>query len=292
MSNINRREFLSKSLATAGAFALSSVGLDLFAAQTKKYPTDRITLGPEKVEVSRMAIGTGTSGVGGSSNQTRQLGIDGLSSLLQEGYEKGVTFWDSADQYGSHPHLREALKHVPREEVQILTKTHASTKEEMQADLDRFRQELGTEYIDIMLLHCMMSGNWPEQKQGAMEVISGAREDGIIRTHGVSCHTLDALKAAARTPWVQVDLARINPFGQVMDAEVPTVVSMLKEMKKSGKGIIGMKLFGAGRLVRNRDESLEYVLASDFVDCFTIGLESREHLTDLLDRIPAVSVRS
>jgi len=290
MSTINRREFLSKSLATAGAFALSSVGLDLFAAKTKKYPTDRITLGPEKVEVSRMAIGTGTSGVGGSSNQTRQLGIDGLSSLLQEGYEKGITFWDSADQYGSHPHLKAALQHVPREDVQILTKTHASTEDEMRADLDRFRSELGTDYIDIMLLHCMMSGNWPQQKQGAMEVISRAREDGIIRTHGVSCHTLDALKAAARTPWVQVDLARINPFGRVMDADVPTVVSVLKDMKQSGKGVIGMKLFGAGRLVPNRDESLEYVLVSDFVDCFTIGLESPDHLTDLMERIPAASI--
>lgn len=287
--DITRREFLSKSLVGAGALSVGSAGLELFDSQTKKHPSDRISLGPEKVEVSRMAIGTGTSGVGGSSNQTRKLGIEGLSRLLREGFDKGITFWDSADQYGSHPHLRTALQHVPREEVQILTKTHASTEEEMRADLDRFRKELGTGYIDIMLLHCMRDENWPKKKRGAMKVLSRAREEGIVRTHGVSCHTLGALKTAANTPWVQVDLARINPYGERMDADVPTVVSVLKNMKRSGKGVIGMKLFGAGRLVGRKDECLKYVLGSDFVDCFTIGLEKQDHLTDLLHRIPVVS---
>lgn len=288
-SDITRREFLSKSLAGAGILSVGSVGAELFELQTKKHPSDRISLGPEGVEVSRMAIGTGTSGVGGSSNQTRKLGIEGLSRLLQKGFERGITFWDSADQYGSHPHLRAALQHVPREDVQILTKTHASTEEEMRADLDRFRKELGTDYVDIMLLHCMRDANWPDQKRGAMKVLSRAREDGIVRTHGVSCHTLGALKAAANTPWVQVDLARINPYGERMDADVPTVVSVLKDMKRAGKGVIGMKLFGAGRLVGRKDKCLKYALDSDFVDCFTIGLEKEEHLTDLLHRIPAVS---
>jgi predicted aldo/keto reductase-like oxidoreductase len=80
----------------------------------------------------------------------------------------------------------------------------------MRADLDRFRREIGTDYIDILLLHCMLDGDWPDRKKGAMAVISEAREKGIVRTHGTSCHTLEALKTSARTPWVQVDLARIR----------------------------------------------------------------------------------
>ncbi len=136
-----------------------------------------------------------------------------MPDLLQAGYDMGVTFWDSADQYGTHPHLKEALKRVPREKVVILSKTHASTEDEMKADLDRFRKELGTDYIDIMLLHCMMSDDWPKEREGAMKVLSEAREKGVIRAHGVSCHTLGALKSAAASPWVQIDLARINPYG-------------------------------------------------------------------------------
>ncbi len=94
-----------------------------------------------------------------------------------------------------------------------MTKTSASTEKEMRAELDRYRREMGTDYIDILLLHCMLDADWPERKKGAMAVISEAREKGIVRTHGTSCHTLEALKTAARTPWVQVDLARINPAG-------------------------------------------------------------------------------
>src|SRR5206468_1546245 len=175
-------------------------------------------LGPKKIEVSRLAMGTGTDGSGGSSNQTKKLGVNGLADLFKAGYDHGITFWDSADQYGTHPHVKAALKlGIPREKVTILTKTHASTEKEMRADLDRFRRELGTDYIDILLLHCMIDGDWPERKKGAMAVISEAQEKGIVRTHGTSCHTLEALKTAAHTPWVQVDLARINSAQIAMD---------------------------------------------------------------------------
>lgn len=291
MTRMNRREFLSKTLASAGVIALGPFGYEVLARQKGKSPADRIILGPEQVEISRMAMGTGTSGVGGSSNQTRKLGISGLSDLLREAYDRGVTFWDSADQYGSHPHLKEALRHVPREKVQVLTKTHATTESEMKADLDRFRKELGTDYIDILLLHMMTESDWPEQKKGAMDVISRAREDGIVRTHGVSCHTLPALRTAAKTPWVQVDLARINPHGASMDGEVPEVISVLKQMKQAGKGVIGMKILGAGRLVSDIDNCLQFALAAEYVDCFTIGVESKQQLGDLFRRIPAASLK-
>jgi len=236
-------------------------------------------------------MGTGTHGVNRASNQTRKLGVKGLGELLHSAYDQGIFFWDSADQYGTHPHLKEALKYVPREKVVILTKTHATTEEEMKADLDRFRQEIGTDYLDIVLLHFMTKDNWPELKTGAMNMLSQAREDGIVRAHGVSCHTLGALKAAAATDWVQVDLARINPYGSRMDAEVPVVVDVLKDMKKKGKSIIGMKLFGAGELTDKLDECLQYTLGQDFVDCFTIGQEDRSQMEDLMSRIPAASTR-
>lgn len=281
---MNRRNFLRN--AAAGTMALHA-----FANGTKKYGTDRVKLGPRGVELSRLAMGTGTDGVGGSSNQTRKLGMVGLANLFDAAYDQGVTFWDSADQYGTHPHVKEALKRVKRERVTILSKTHASTEKEMRADLDRFRRELGTDYIDILLLHCMMDDDWPERKKGAMAVISEAQEKGIVRTHGTSCHTLGALKAAARHPWVEVDLARINPARAQMDADPATVISVLKQMKAAGKGVIGMKILGAGALRNRVDESLQFALSLDCVDCFTIGSESRAEMEDLLRKIPAASVR-
>ncbi|HOL72199.1 MAG TPA: aldo/keto reductase [Bryobacteraceae bacterium] len=286
-----RREFLTRTTPLAAAAALGRFPYHLFAGTTKKSASDRVKLGPAQVEVSRLAMGTGTNGYGGSSNQTRKLGLSGVADLLQAAYDQGITFWDAADQYGTHPHLREGLKRVSREKVTILTKTRASTEKEMRADLDRFRRELNTDYIDILLLHCMMDANWTERKKGAMAVIEEARQKGIVKTQGASFHSLDALKVAAESPWLQVCLARINPAGVSMDADPQTVVGVLRQIKAAGKGVIGMKILGVGRLRNRADECLQYVLSLDCVDCFTIGSENRQEMADLVKRIPAASVR-
>lgn len=287
---MNRRAFLG--CGAMSALALNNFPYHLYASETKKHATDRIRLGPMGVEVSRLAQGSGTNGSGGSSNQTKKLGVQGLADLYRAAFDQGVTFFDTADQYGTHPHVKLALKGLPREKVAVMTKTGASTEKEMRSDLDRYRRELGTDYIDVMLLHCMLDDDWPERKKGAMAVLSEAREKGIIRTHGTSCHTLGALKTAAKNPWVQVDLARINPAQAHMDADPATVLSVLKEMKAAGKGVIGMKILGAGKLRGKVDESLQFALAQQgIVDCFTIGAESRTEMEDLLRKIPAASTR-
>ena len=181
---------------------------------------------------------------------------------------------------------------MKRDNVVILTKTHASTEKEMWADLDRFRRELGTDRIDIVLLHCMLSADWPDKKAGAMTVLSEAKQQGIIRAHGVSCHDLGALKVAAASDWVDVDLARLNPAGMEMEGDPATIVSVLRTMKQKGKGVIGMKIFGAGGLRKRVDEALQYALAQDVLDCFTIGCETPHEFDDLVERIPAASVRA
>ncbi len=289
---LNRRRFVMNSVRAASvAAAFENFPYAAYAAPRAKLASDIVTLGPRKLKLSRLAMGTGTSGSGGSSLQTRALGVRGLADLLRAGVDRGVTFWDTADQYGSHPHVREALKTVKREKVTLLTKTHAHTYAEMRADFDRYRRELNTDYIDILLLHYMHTDTWPEERRGAMEFITEAQGKGLIRTKGVSCHTLGALKAAAASDWVEVDLARLNPAGVAMDADPATVLSVLREMKGKGKGIIGMKVFGAGQLSGKADECLQYALASDVLDCFTIGTRSLEEFDKLTRQIPAASTR-
>ncbi len=278
---MNRRHFLQTTLGTAGVLA---AGGRLWGARTAT-ATDLVYLGPDKVKLSRLAIGTGTKG----GRPQRELGIQGLADVLHFGYDQGVFFWDTADSYKTHPHVKEALTRVPREKVTLLTKTRAQTAEQMRADLDRFRVELGVDYLDIVLLHALRTPNWPEERKGAMEVLAEAREKGIVKTHGCSCHSLEALETAARTPWVRVDLARINPAQLLMDADPDTVIKVLRRMKAAGKGVIGMKILGEGGLRNRVDEALRFALSLDCVDCFTIGPENRQELADLLKRIPAAS---
>lgn len=287
---MKRRNFLKYSL--AGSALLSAFPYHAFAGNAKLYPHDRVKLGNTGVEMSRMAIGTGTNGWRGASNQTRQLGIKGLADLLRAAYDDGINFWDSADQYGTHPYLKEALKKVEREKVVILTKTRATTYDGAKADLDRFRKEIGTDYLDIVLLHAVTDPEWNKNYSGAMQALKEAQEEGIIRTKGISCHSLGALETAAEEPWVEVDLARYNPGGVAMDSDIDTVHRVLSRMKENGKAVIGMKVYGAGKLIHKKDECLEFQTGAKFTNHFTLGIESIEQLRDIQKRLPEASVRA
>ncbi|MFB3924201.1 MAG: aldo/keto reductase [Terriglobia bacterium] len=288
---MKRREFLGKTTLGLGAAWLGSKGLATVAigAPGKFSATDTVTLGKTGIQTSRLAMGTGTVGYNHTSNQAK-LGVKGLADLLWAGYDQGLRFFDCADSYGTHPHAAEALKRVPREKVTVLTKSWARDGEGMRKDIDRFRKELNVDQIDILLMHCLTEADWTTRYRGAMDALSEAKEKKIIRAHGCSCHSIEALRAAAKSPWVEVDLARLNPIGSHMDADPQTVLSVLWEMRAAGKGIVGMKILGQGDMRRRQDEALKYALSSGVLDAFTIGAESRDEQADLLKRISTAVV--
>jgi len=289
---MKRREFIRRSACGAGAawlgsraFARSVLALPL--AQ-KFSASDTVTIGRTGIKTSRLAMGTGTVGSGHHSHQTA-LGVAGLCELLLNGYDHGLRFFDAADSYGSHPHVAEALKHVPRDKVTVLTKTWARDPATARADIDRFRKELGTEYLDICLMHCLTEGDWTERYKGVMDVLSEAKEKGLIRSHGCSCHSIEALRAAAKSPWVEVDLVRMNPIGSHMDADPDTVAGVVREMRAAGKGIVGMKILGQGDMRTRQDDALKFALSLGLLDAFTIGAESKAEQEDLVRRIGAAA---
>lgn len=304
---MKRREFLRRGAFGAGGALLGAAGVagaahemswrgfgaSGFAARMAALPrldrkmeaSDMVTLGKTGIRTSRLAMGTGTNGIGHHSRQTDQLGVAGLSALLQNGYDNGLRFFDLADAYGSHPHAADALKHVPREKVTVMTKSWSRDPSEMKADLDRYRKELGTEYLDIVLMHCLTEGDWTEKYRGVMDVLSEAKQKGIIRAHGCSCHSIEALRAAAKSPWVEVDLVRTNPIGSHMDADPETVAAVIREMRAAGKGIVGMKILGQGDMRNRQDDALKYALSMGLVDAFTIGAENKAEQIDLIARI-------
>ena len=288
---MKRREFLHRTACAAGATWLHSNAFPRGAFSVpplsqKFSASDTVTLGKTGIQTSRLAMGTGTVGVGHHSHQTA-LGVKGLAELLLNGYDHGLRFFDAADSYGSHPHVAEALKHVPRDKVTVLTKTWARDAASARADLDRFRRELGTDYLDVCLMHCLTEGDWTERFKGVMDVLSEAREKGIIRAHGCSCHSIEALRAATKSSWAEVHLVRINPIGAYMDSDPNSVVSVIREMRAAGKGIIGMKILGQGELRNRQDEALNFALGLNLLDAFTIGAESQSEQEDLIRRIAA-----
>jgi aryl-alcohol dehydrogenase-like predicted oxidoreductase len=273
--------FLSRA-ATANAAWLSADPLPV-----KFKASDEIVLGHTGIRTSRLAMGTGSIGWHGASNQTR-MGMDAFVKLALNGYhENGIRFFDSADGYGSHPYIAQTLKQLPREKVTILTKTDNRTAAGARADVERFRKELGVDMIDIILVHVVTEADWNTRYRGVMDVLSEAKEKGIIRAHGVSCHSIQALRAAAAEPWVEVDLARLNPIGRYMDADPPTVISVLKQMKDQGKGVIGMKIMGQGDLRDKPGEAVRFAMGSGVLDAITVGAETVEEQNSLAMHIAA-----
>lgn len=294
MNNINRRRFIQTGiLGAAGVVALgasaSEMNLSLPAT------VDTVKLGNTGLMVPRVALGTGSIGGGQQSNQTR-LGMESFIKLGMHAWERGVRFFDTADSYGSHPYVKEVLKQLPREKATVMTKMWTTdTKWQKAGDvpgtIDRFRKETGSEYFDIMLLHCMTKGTWIEDKKLFREELSKAKQKGIIKAVGVSCHNWDAMKEAVEDPWVDVILARINPFQAHMDGTPEAVMGLLETAKKNGKGVIGMKIFGNGDRIteEDREKSISYVIKSGNVDCFTLGMESIAHIDDAVERVMRIA---
>ena len=292
MHELSRRDFLGQTAAATGILAAAGA---LPAAQPPrklKSAADQVTLGKTGVKTSLLGLGTGSVGVKQSSNQVK-LGEAGFVKLVRHFFDKGLTYIDAADQYGSHIYLRTALRGLPREKLFLQTKTRATTAEMVRADINRFRQELGTDYLDTLLMHCMTTATWPTDFRPVMDVLTEAKEKKWVRAIGVSCHGLDPLRSAVKCDWVEVDLARINPIGGKqgrMDGTPEEVSECLKAMHKQGKGILGMKILAEGTLKTPEDQlrSLRFVLGLGCVDAFVIGFESTTQIDEMVERIGVV----
>jgi aryl-alcohol dehydrogenase-like predicted oxidoreductase len=293
--NLSRRQFL-------GALSLGTAHLmfhnPLYGATgrfTSVDPLQRVVLGKTGIKPTLLGVGTGIHGGNRSSFLTRQDRAKSIATL-RYAYERGIRMFDCADTYGTHGIVAEALKGMEREEIVLTSKIwtrQGGIPEPERPDanivVDRFRKELKVDYIDVVQLHCMEDAHWTKGERKQMDIMEDLKAKGIIRAHGTSVHTLEAMVAGVKDPWVDVLHARINPFGIAMDRPDPAeVVEVIHQMHSSGRGVIGMKLVGDGQL-RNEsekiDQALKFVLGLGSVDMIIVGFESETQIDNYLDRM-------
>lgn len=276
---LTRRQFIAGTLATGAA--LYSPALLADSGRRLRSMTDRVEIGKTGIKTSYLGLGTGTVGWNKESNQTR-LGTVKFAVMVHHALDAGINYFDCADIYGSQPYLRASLKGVPRESYVIESKIWFRTCKDAQADLDRFLLELNTDYIDILYLHCVTDTKWATDLRPMEDVLEAAKQKKIIRSHGITIHDLNVLKAAADNPWVDNVLARINPVGVKMDAKPEEVVPALQKLHAAGKGVTGIKILGEGKIADRREESLKFVLGLDCVDAIVIGFESPAQIDEII----------
>lgn len=293
-----RREFLHTTLAGTGLCLAAQPTLSALAAEPSsgiRSVADKVALGKTGLKPSFLAQGTGFNGSARSSDHTR-MGQQSFDRLLRHSLDQGVSFLDMADLYGTHPFVRQTIRGMPRDKMVLLSKiwprkeNWVTPSGNAVEEVNRFRKELGVDRIDICLLHCMVNGSWPQEYEGMRDGLSKLKDEGAVGAVGVSCHNHDALKVAAAHPWVDVIFARINHKGgpdYSCDDTVEAVSQTLKTARANGKFVVGMKIFGAGKLVKpeEKDASLRYVIGHQLVDAMTIGMLKTEEVDDTVARV-------
>lgn len=281
MSDISRRQFLAR-LSAAGAVCVSGRFAPGQPAAPAKITsgTDLVTLGRSGIKTSVLGVGTGTR----SGKEQRDLGEDGFVRLIRYAYDRGLRYIDTADSYRTHTLVAAAIKGLPRDQWFIQTKTWAKDAQKAKADIERFRQELGIETLDTVLMHCMTKKDWPGMMRPVLDALLEAKQKGQVRAIGVSCHTIEALRDAVDCEGIDVHLVRINPVGEKMDASPDEVAAQIKRMHEKGRGVIGMKIYGEGVFTtpQQRFDSLKYVLGLGTVQAFTIGFSSPQQIDETL----------
>lgn len=274
---------------SSGAAVAAGKSLDAF---------EKVPLGKTSVRMSRLIMGTGVQAWHRESKQTR-TGAGNFQALLRGAYDRGVRTFDMADLYGSHQHVAKAMEGVPRDSYSLVSKIwwrEDGINEPERPDADvvvaRFLKETKSDYLDLVLLHCVESPNWPRELRRQMDILAGLKEKGIIRAHGVSCHSLPALEAAVGEPWVDSVHTRINPYGTKMDGPPEKVAPVLQRLSKAGKGVVGMKLIGEGAFSKSEDkidESIKYVTNLNCLSVYLVGIEKLAEIDDFAVRLKRVS---
>ena len=291
MSRFIRRDFLA---ATFGAAALSRLG----AQPTKRLATDWVTLGKSNVKVTRLALGTGTFG----GRVQRELGQEGFTSLVRHAYDRGIRFFETAEGYRGMPEmLGMALKGLPRESYTLMTKySTPGSGANPGTKVDDFRRQLQTEYIDILLLHCLRPPTWVADYRAIQDGMSEAKDKRVILSHGASIHGLPALRTIPGNPWLDIAMIRMNHNGTSMDTpnmqdtrelgQVDEVVDHTKKVHAQGMGVISMKLCGEGRFTsfEDRDKAMRFAMNLGCVDAVTIGFTSTAQIDETIERMARV----
>jgi 1-deoxyxylulose-5-phosphate synthase len=286
-----RREFLGRTVAVTGAVFSSRL---LYGEEKPRIRTavDRVPLGTTGLKLSRLGFGTGSN----SGNVQRALGRETFNGLIRYAFDRGINFFDCSQSYVTFEWIAGAIQGLPREKLFLQSKVPGQPEDVLKT-IDRHRQVFNTDYIDSLLVHCMVKNGWTDEWKRVMDAFEEAKAKKWILAKGVSCHSLPALRTAVASDWPEVHLVRVNPQGRPVDGpeehwdkpghDVAPVLDQLKAMHAKGRGVIGMKLVGGGgfQSPEDREKAARFAMARPEISAVVIGFKSTKEVDESIDRI-------
>lgn len=239
------------------------------------------TLGKTDLKVSKICFGSLTIGP-----LQKNLSISEGADLICYAFERGINFIDMAELYEVYPYVGQALKRIPRDQIILATKCYAYTEAMAEESLARALHELETDYIDIFMLHEQMNGMTLEGHKPAIDYFLKMKEKGVIKAFGISTHYVEAVRAAAKHPEIEVIHPITNSEGLgIQDGSMADMIEAIEAYRASGGGVYGMKPFGGGNLLTHKDACFDYVFNMEFVDSIAFGMQSRDEIDQNVDRL-------
>ncbi len=243
--------------------------------------TKRLPYGPTGLPVSRLCWGTGLM-----AHLKHNMSHEDAARVLIRGLELGVNFWDTADGYKTHPHVGEALTQIGRarrKDVVINTKTRAKTAEEARADVERFLQEMGTEYLDTILLHGIETVDELERRHAALDELQRIKSTGKVKGVGISTHlgTGAIMDACAADGRIEVILTTVNVDGQMLKGSMEAHRPLVEKVFEAKKGITLMKTLAQGGLTKTPEmvrEAIRFNLSLPYAHSVCVGVNSVEEV--------------
>lgn len=235
---------------------------------------ERVQLGNTGIEVSRLCFGSLTM-----TPFQAGLSVREGAYLIEYAYDKGINFIDTAEIYDNYEYIKTALKNINREDFHIATKTYAYTKEMARDSLDLALKELGTDYIDIFLLHEQESIHTVKGHFEAIEYFIKEKEKGKIKSIGISTHRISGALAARDVDEIEVIHPIINKDGiGIQDGTIDEMLKVIEEIHSMGKGIYAMKPLGGGHLIKEAEVAFNFVKSIPHIHSIAIGMQSTNEI--------------
>jgi uncharacterized protein len=239
-SEASRRHFLKTALAsvtTAGATSLPLLAL-----------TEESSTSPA---ASKTAMPTRELGNTGVQVPILQLGTaqrldPRYDKVMHRCFQEGVTWFDTALSYGwgsSHRAIANFLTQIDdRRRLWLTSKSGAERVSGLQSGIDEALAELGTDYLDLFLMHGIDDLKMLDREFIALgEKLKG---QGKTRFFGFSCHdgnVVELMNRAAQVEGIDAIMFRYN-FRRYGDLELNRAIDACH---RAGIGLIAMKTQGS-----------------------------------------------